>query len=108
MKHARSWAGENHFVFAANDEMAAGVIAGAIANKLSTPGDLGVVGFDDTRVAQMTNPLLTTVRVPMARMGANAIELLCQRIDDPQKPPARVSLEAELVVRDSCGCKSRS
>ncbi len=105
VQQARRWAAPRHFVFAANDEMAAGIIAGAIANKLSVPEDLAVVGFDDTRVAQMTNPLLTTVHVPMSRMGANAIELLCQRIDNPQKPAARVSLEAELVVRDSCGCK---
>jgi DNA-binding LacI/PurR family transcriptional regulator len=103
----RKWIGPHHFVFAANDEMAAGIVAGAIANKLSVPQDLGVVGFDDTRIAQMTNPLLTTVRVPMSRMGAQAIELLCQRIEDPQKPPARVSLAAELVVRDSCGCRPR-
>jgi LacI family transcriptional regulator len=107
MQQAGNWRGPNNFVFAANDEMAAGIVAGAIANKVSVPQDLGVVGFDDTRVAQMTSPLLTTVRVPMSRMGAQAIELLCQRIEDPQKPPARVSLDAELVVRDSCGCRSK-
>jgi LacI family transcriptional regulator len=104
-EQATAWAGKRHCVFAANDEMAAGIIAGAIANKVSVPHDLGVVGFDDTRVAQMTNPLLTTVHVPMSQMGANAIELLCQRLETPEKPPARVSLEASLIVRDSCGCK---
>jgi len=103
-EHATAWSGKRHCVFAANDEMAAGIIAGAIANKVSVPQDLGVVGFDDTRVAQMTNPLLTTVHVPMSQMGANAIELLCQRIENPEKPTARVALEASLVVRDSCGC----
>jgi LacI family transcriptional regulator len=97
-----AWTGERNCVFAANDEMAAGIIAGATAKKLSVPHDLGVVGFDDTRVAQMTNPLLTTVHVPMSRMGAQSIELLCQRIEDPGRQPARVSLDAELVVRDSC------
>ena len=56
------------------------------------PRDLGVVGFDDTRVAQMTNPPLTTVRVPMSKMGATAIELLCQRIAEPSRPAAKVSL----------------
>jgi LacI family transcriptional regulator len=104
MDRATSWAGNHHCVFAANDEMAAGVIAGAIANNLAVPRDLSVVGFDDTRVAKMTSPLLTTVHVPMSRMGAQAIELLCRRIEEPDKAPARVSLEAKLVVRDSCGC----
>ena len=101
------WAGPGHCVFAANDEMAAGIIAGANARKVAVPADLAVVGFDDTRVAQMTRPLLTTVRVPMSSMGARAVELLCQRIADPDRPPAKVSLNAELVVRESCGCQKR-
>lgn len=103
LQEVESWAGPRHCVFAANDEMAAGIIAGAIAKKISVPKSLGVVGFDDTRVAQMSNPLLTTVRVPMSNMGATAIELLCQRIIDPDRAPTTVSLPAELVVRDSCG-----
>ncbi len=98
------WAGPKHFVFAANDEMAAGIIAGANAKGVAVPNELGVVGFDDTRVAQMIKPPLTTVRVPMSKMGATAIELLCQRIAEPDRPMTTVSLPAELVVRDSCGC----
>jgi DNA-binding LacI/PurR family transcriptional regulator len=39
-------------------------------------------------------------------MGATAIELLCLRITEPDRPPAKISLEAELVVRESCGCGS--
>jgi LacI family transcriptional regulator len=107
IEQAQHWAGLKHFVFAANDEMAAGIIAGAIAKNVAVPRELGVVGFDDTRVAQMTNPLVTTVRVPMSRMGATAIELLCARIVEPDRPPAKVALEAELVVRDSCGCGAK-
>jgi LacI family transcriptional regulator len=107
LAHVRDWAGPLHCVFAANDEMAAGIIAGANAQQVAVPGDLAVVGFDDTRVAQMTRPLLTTVRVPMANMGAKAVELLCQRIVEPDLPPAKVSLHAELVVRESCGCGRR-
>jgi LacI family transcriptional regulator len=100
---AHEWAGPKRFVFAANDEMAAGIIAGAIANHVGVPRDLGVVGFDDTRIAQMTSPLLTTVHVPMSNMGMTAMELLCGRIAQPDKPAVKVSLLAELVVRESCG-----
>jgi LacI family transcriptional regulator, galactose operon repressor len=103
MTKVRDWAGPRHCVFAANDEMAAGIIAGAIAKGVSVPHDLAVVGFDDTRVAQLTKPLLTTVRVPMSSMGAAAVELLCRRIAEPERTPSTVSLPAELVVRDSCG-----
>jgi LacI family transcriptional regulator len=102
-QHVHEWAGPGCRVFAANDEMAAGIVAAATASGLSVPEDLGVVGFDNTRVARMTRPPLTTVQVPMAKMGAKAIELLCQRIVDPQRPPTRISLQPELIVRESCG-----
>jgi LacI family transcriptional regulator len=101
-RHVREWAGPGCCVFAANDEMACGIVDAATAAGLSVPRDLAVVGFDDTRVARMTRPPLTTVRVPMAKMGAKAIELLCQRIADPQRPPTRISLQPELIVRESC------
>jgi LacI family transcriptional regulator len=106
IEKVRDWAGPKHCVFAANDEMAAGIIAGANAKNVGVPDELGVVGFDDTRVAQMIRPLLTTVRVPMSQMGATALELLCQRIAEPDRPPEKVWLNAELVVRESCGCKA--
>jgi len=102
-RYVREWAGRGHCVFAANDEMAAGIVAAATQAGLKVPGDLAVVGFDDTRVARMTQPPLTTVRVPMSEMGARAIEVLCQRLADPKRPPTRVSLKPELVVRKSCG-----
>lgn len=102
-ERVRDWAGAGHCVFAANDEMAAGIVAAAAAAGVSVPDDLAVVGFDDTRVARMTRPPLTTVRVPMSEMGARAIELLCERVADPKRPTSRISLQPELIVRESCG-----
>jgi LacI family transcriptional regulator len=107
VEKSRQWAGSASCVFAANDEMAAGIIAGATAQDITIPQDLGVAGFDDTRIAQMTKPLLTTVRVPMSNMGAAAIELLCQRIAEPEREATTLSLPAELIVRDSSGDVSR-
>ena len=106
-ERVREWAGPGHCVFAANDEMACGVIDAAAGAGLRVPQQLAVVGFDDTRIAAMTRPPLTTVRVPMSQMGATAIELLCQRLADPQRPPRRVSLRPELIVRESCGAGLR-
>lgn len=102
-ERVRQWAGRGHCVFAANDEMAAGIVAAAAECGVDVPAQLAVVGFDDTRVAKMTRPPLTTVRVPMSRMGAAAIELLCHRVADPKRNVQRVSLEPELVIRQSCG-----
>jgi len=106
-ERACEWAGPGSCVFAANDEMAAGIIAAAVACRIKLPADLGVVGFEDTRIARMTSPPLTTVRVPMARMGEEALRLLCRRIAEPDSPAVRVSLEPELIVRDSCAIRSR-
>lgn len=103
LTHIRSWTGPDAAVFAANDEMAAGVLAASATQGVQVPLQLRVVGFDDTRVARMTRPLLTTVRVPMSEMGSQAIGLLCERIADPQKPAKHISLRPELVVRESCG-----
>lgn len=105
--HVRAWAGPRNCVFAANDEMAAGIIAAATTAGIRVPDELAVVGFDDTRVARMTHPPLTTVRVPMSEMGARAIELLCGRLAEPDRPTVRISLQPELVVRASCGASLR-
>ncbi|HEX6963849.1 MAG TPA: LacI family DNA-binding transcriptional regulator [Lacipirellula sp.] len=102
-ERVKKWARGRTAVFAANDEMAAGIIDAALAAGLSVPEDLAVVGFDDTRVASMTRPRLTTVRVPMSSMGAAAIDLLVQRFEEPKRPAAKLILQSELVVRESCG-----
>ena len=80
-----------------------GIVNAAAARGIRVPHDLAVVGFDDTRVARMTHPGLTTVRVPMAQMGATAIELLCKRLSDSDVAPTRITLQPELVIRESCG-----
>ena len=103
VKQVKDWANKGVCVFAANDEMAAGIIDAAIENGISVPQDLRVVGFDDTRIAQMTRPRMTTVHVPMSSMGSAAIELLCQRLEDVNRPPTKLMLQSELVVRESCG-----
>jgi DNA-binding LacI/PurR family transcriptional regulator len=88
--------------------MAAGVIAAATTAGLTLPDELGVVGFDDTRIARMTHPPLTTVRVPMALMGAEALRLLVERLHEPDRRPTRVTLRPEIIVRSSCGNSARS
>ena len=106
-KHVLQWSKSDASVFAANDEMAAGIIDAAIEQGISVPEQLRVVGFDDTRIAQMTRPRLTTVHVPMSSMGAAAVELLCQRLDDPQRAPRKITLQSELRVRNSCGAAAQ-
>lgn len=107
LKQVKSWTADDACVFAANDEMAAGIIDAAIEQNIAVPQQLRVVGFDDTRIAQMTRPRLTTVHVPMSSMGASAVELLCQRLSDENRPATKLTLQSDLVVRVSCGSVDR-
>jgi LacI family transcriptional regulator len=67
------------------------------------PDDIALIGFDDLPLAQQTNPLLTTMRQPMAAMGKRLVEILLDRIEKNDDPPQQVIFEEELVVRESCG-----
>lgn len=107
LERVGEWAAADACVFAANDEMAAGIIDAAIEQSIAVPQQLRVVGFDDTRIAQMTRPRLTTVHVPMSSMGASAVELLCRRLDEENRPSTKLTLQSDLVVRVSCGSVDR-
>ena len=63
-------------IFAANDDMAAGVLAVAHDRGLDVPGALSVAGFDDTTLARTVWPPLTTIHQPMAELARTAAEIL--------------------------------
>ena len=67
-------------IFACNDDMAAATLAIAHRKGLDVPGDLAVVGFDDTPLATMVWPELTTVRRPIADMARMAVRLLIEQV----------------------------
>jgi LacI family transcriptional regulator len=87
-------------VFAANDEMAIGLMKAFAENSIRVPEDVAVVGFDNIRISEYVQPPLTTVRQPMYEMGCVAAQLLFQALGgnfDLQP----VTLSTELVVRQS-------
>jgi LacI family transcriptional regulator, galactose operon repressor len=90
-------------VFAFNDNMAIGVMQAARVRGLGVPGDVCVVGFDDTSEAMTVVPALTTVRQPLAEMGRTAVSLLLRQLENRRFEPLRVELETKLIVRDSTG-----
>lgn len=63
-------------IFASNDDMAAGVLAVAHERDIDVPGELSVVGFDDTPLARTVYPPLTTIHQPMAELARTATEIL--------------------------------
>jgi LacI family transcriptional regulator len=87
-------------IVALNDAMAIGALSALRAHRVAVPGAISVAGFDDVSVAADLAPSLTTVRLPMARMGEWALEMALK----PRATRARrKSTGHELVVRDSTG-----
>jgi len=91
-------------IFAADDAMAIGVIQAARELDISVPRDLAVIGFDDIDMNRMLRPHLTTVRQPSDALGRAAVGMLSHLIATPANHPAQQWLDAELIVRGSCGC----
>jgi LacI family transcriptional regulator len=88
-------------VFAATDGTAAGVIEAARVRGLRVPEDLSVVGFDDTSIARLLSPPLTTIRQPLREMGQLALHTAL-RLAAGEKPDSHhVELATELIVRHS-------
>ena len=69
-------------VFAANDEMAVGVIAALTDAGVAVPGEVSVAGFDDIPLAQYVRPALTTVRQDFDEIGRTLVEFLVRQIRD--------------------------
>jgi LacI family transcriptional regulator len=88
-------------IFGGNDEIAAGVVEAARTRGLRVPDDLSVVGFDDTQVAQMSSPPLTTVRQPLRDMGSVALRTALQLAAGDRVDSHHVELATTLIVRHS-------
>jgi LacI family transcriptional regulator len=89
-------------IFAANDDMAAGVIFEAQERALRIPDDISITGFDDTLLASRIWPGLTTLRQPTRRMGETAAEILIDRVMG-RKAEAPAAIPTKLVIRRSSG-----
>ena len=89
-------------IFAANDLMALGAMDALRTIGLRIPDDISLVGFDDIPQVSITHPKLTTIRQPLEQMGRVAVKLLLEQIENPETPAQRVTLETQLIVRNSC------
>lgn len=86
-------------IFAHDDLLASGVLAAARQLGLDVPGDVAVIGFNDSEIA---GPLgLTTVRQPFEESGETAVRLLLEQIGDPTTSRHDVKLGVTLVERDT-------
>jgi LacI family transcriptional regulator len=89
-------------VFAANDQLALGLLQSFIANGLRVPEDIAIVGFDDIDFASQSSIPLTSIRQPRQLIGERAADLLFDEIDnEPDHVHSQLVFTPELVVRQS-------
>ena len=90
-------------ILAMSDELAIGALQAAEAGGIAVPGELSIVGFDDTPAAAEARPPLSTIAQPHRTKGETAARMLLE----PDAQPRRVVLPTSLVVRDSTASLGR-
>ena len=88
-------------IFAANDEMALGVMRAMFEAGREVPRDVSLIGFDDVPFARYLTPPLTTVRQDFEEIGERSVQLLLDAIGGVDDARVRAAITPELVVRDS-------
>jgi alanine racemase len=88
-------------VVCGSDLMALGAIRAARRRGLRVPRDVSVVGYDDSPLIAFTEPPMTTLRQPVAAMGAAAVRTLVDEINGHPSPRSEYVFSPELVVRGS-------
>jgi len=83
--------------------MALGAIRAVRGTGRSVPGDVSIVGYDDSLLIAFTDPPLTTVRQAVSGMGGAAVRALLDEISGLPAPRAEYVFRPELVVRASTG-----
>lgn len=94
-------------VFVASDEMALGVIHGAQDLGFRVPEDLEVFGFNNTRLATMVRPTLSTIVQPMYDIGAVSMRLLTKFMNNEEVPEKKVILPHRIIERNSTKHESK-
>ena len=88
-------------IVAYNDDIAALVISTAVRSGVRVPEDIALIGHDDTPLASLTVPSLTTIRVDVAGLGRFLAELALSEVNGTARPGATVDVRAVLVPRES-------
>lgn len=89
-------------IFCANDEMAIGCLHEVKTSGLTVPGDISIVGFDDIRYAEVTDPPLTTISQPAEEIGERVMYRLCRRIEAGNGASSKPEIVPhKLIIRQS-------
>jgi DNA-binding LacI/PurR family transcriptional regulator len=89
-------------IWALNDRMALGALHWAREHGLQVPHDVSIAGFDDIAAAALSDPPLTTVRLPSYREGHEALKLVFQMLDGISVS-REIVVPTDVIVRSSTG-----
>ncbi|WP_141434068.1 LacI family DNA-binding transcriptional regulator [Bacillus sp. 03113] len=92
--------------FVASDSMAIGAIRALHEANLSIPNDVSIVSFNGIEMSQFSSPPLTTIKVETEQMGRVSVKLLLDRIKG-REIPLKVLVPTKLIVRESCGARTK-
>lgn len=84
----------------AGDLVASGILTAAKEHGKKIPGDIGIVSFDDSFIAPLVSPALTTMRQPLREMGRTALETALKALKG--EPVENIEYTPELIIRESC------
>jgi DNA-binding LacI/PurR family transcriptional regulator len=100
----RAWRDAGVTAIAAyNDDVAAALVGAAIRMGLNIPGDLSVIGLDDTPLAALFEPRLSTIRIDIQGLGRYLAALALSAVEGTPRPEAGPELQASVVARASSG-----
>lgn len=91
-------------IMASNNLMTIGAMHALRERHINVPKEMALVGFDDFDWAGIFNPRLTVISQPLKQQGSLAVQLLIQRIQEPERAHEILRLKPKLMIRDSCGC----
>lgn len=98
-------------IFTSSDAIAFGAMDAIKDKNLSIPEDVAVMGFNNVRMSNLVEPKLTTIEVPLHKMGIYGARLLFDIIENEenleQEKPKTILLQTKLKIRKSCGHKER-
>jgi LacI family transcriptional regulator len=92
----------------ANNEMTLGTLRALRERDLAVPDDIALCCFDDFAWADLFSPRLTAVAQPSKEIGTQAVRLLLDRLDSPERPARTLRLPCTFTHRTSCGCPERA
>ncbi|MDH3435009.1 MAG: substrate-binding domain-containing protein, partial [Gammaproteobacteria bacterium] len=90
-------------IFAANDDMAAGVLRTAKRLGISVPGQMSLAGFDDIALARQVEPALSTIRQPLVEMAERAVSMLTRNNERDSNGQGNEIIPAIIKIRESTG-----